>query len=231
MKRLIIIISIFISAKLLAQQGDYLITNHKPNINNIDNTNFQIIQDKHGLMYFANRSGILVYDGMEWDFYPTPGAALSMTFGPKGDLFVGCLNDFGKITYDNNTIRYISLSNSFGKTFGMIYQVVSHNDEIIFVGEKILYIYNDTTGKITTHSIENEENFYNLLFTVESKLFANISDGSINRLNKEYKPDSSYYLPDVSNLAFIRENKETGVIIAGSLNSNIFQIGRNNIAV
>jgi hypothetical protein len=229
MKRFWILLFLLYNAAAYSQQGDYLITNHKPDINNIDNTNFQIIQDNHGLMYFANRSGVLVYDGKEWDFYSTPGAVLSMAFGPKGDLFVGCLNDFGKISYEDNSVRYVSMSGQFGKSFGMIYQVISFNDRIIFTGEKLLYIYDEKSAGITTHAIEDEENYYNLLFTSGSELYANISDGSINRLDKNFKPDSTFTLPDASNLAFIRKNSETGVIIAGSINSNIFQIGQGRI--
>jgi hypothetical protein len=228
-KYLLIVIRVIFMCQLLpvlvqAQEGDYLITNHKPEIHNIDNLNFQVIQDRHGLMYIANRRGVLVYDGLEWDFYGTPGAALSIAFNADGELFVGCLNDFGKIAFVNNSIKYVSLSSEFGKSFGMIYQVLRHHDKMVFVGEQTLYIYDEETDKTDIHLIENSDNFYNLLFPLNDKLYANISDGSISRLNDEFTPDSTYTLPDLANLSFIRQHEETGAVIAGTFNSNLFSI-------
>ena len=226
---LLLLLLILKSQLLFAQQGDYLITTHKPDINNIDNINFQIIQDEQGLMYFANRAGILVYDGVEWDFYGTPGAALSMNFGPQGELFVGCLNNFGMIGYKDNAIKYISLSGQFGKTIGMIFQILNYNHKVIFVGEETLYIYNENEKTVESHNIENGDMYYNLIFKIDSTLYSNTSDGAINKLNKDFKPDSTFYLPDSTNLAFIRQNHETGMIISGSYGGNIYSLVRNQI--
>ena len=227
--RTITILFLLGSGSLFAQRGDYLITNHKPDINNIDNTNFQIIQDQQGLMYFANRAGVLVYDGVEWDFYGTPGAALAMTFGRGGEKYVACLNDFGKIDYHDNGIKYVSLSGEFGKSIGMIYQAVHFRNQVIFVGENILYVYDEVSDKTKSYTLENPSDYYNMVFVKDSVLYANTSDGAIARLDDTFKSDSVFYLPDSSNLAFIRQNKNTGTVIAGTYASDIYNLSGNTI--
>lgn len=53
-----------------------------PDIVNYDNTtysagthNWDIQQDRNGVMYFANDEGVLTFDGSRWKIYPLPNVS------------------------------------------------------------------------------------------------------------------------------------------------------------
>ena len=55
-----------------AQSGSYFIANYNPGEQNFDNTNYAVLQDEMGVMHFANRQGVLHFDGNSWWLSPTP---------------------------------------------------------------------------------------------------------------------------------------------------------------
>ena len=67
-------------------------------------------QDSKGVIYFANKNGVLEFDGRNWKLIGTSGPVFTIaTSGP--DVFFGGLNGFGKIVIDaNNAQTYQSLS-------------------------------------------------------------------------------------------------------------------------
>ena len=69
MRNLIALVLLCCSFITNSQQGDFLLTEHQPRLSNLDNSNFEIINDLKGRICIANRSGVLKYDGEIWDFY------------------------------------------------------------------------------------------------------------------------------------------------------------------
>lgn len=59
--------------------------------------NLAIVQDKRGLLYFGNNSGILEYDGRNWDTILTPKEAPvhSLAISSNGTIFVGGTGEIG----------------------------------------------------------------------------------------------------------------------------------------
>ncbi len=95
-----------------AQDGDFFLLHFQPNVNNVDFQNYDIAQDGNGLICFANRKGVLKFDGQSWELIPTPSSAVSLTYDSQhGKLYVGCRNGFGYISADENGLEtYKSLS-------------------------------------------------------------------------------------------------------------------------
>jgi len=50
-----------------SQEGNPFFTNIKLPVG-VDNQNWAIAQNEEGVMFFANRKGILSYDGLEWNY-------------------------------------------------------------------------------------------------------------------------------------------------------------------
>lgn len=80
-----------------AQTGSYFITHYNPGEHNFDNTNYAVLQDERGIMHFANRQGVLQYDGNSWWLTPTPYSIFCLAES-KDKLYVGGREGFGEIS-------------------------------------------------------------------------------------------------------------------------------------
>src|SRR6187431_2650477 len=59
--------------------------------------NWDIAQDKRGLIYIANNFGLLEFDGNQWQVFGVPNGTKvrSVAIDPLGKIYVGCQGDFG----------------------------------------------------------------------------------------------------------------------------------------
>lgn len=59
--------------------------------------NWDILQDKGGIMYFANADGLLSYDARTWKVYPLPNKTIlrSIELSASGLIYAGGQNEFG----------------------------------------------------------------------------------------------------------------------------------------
>lgn len=74
--------------------------------------NWDIVQDKEGLVYAANNDGVLEYDGVRWRLIPVSenAIAMSLAIGASGAVHVGTQGDFGVLVPDSmGVLRYASL--------------------------------------------------------------------------------------------------------------------------
>ena len=74
--------------------------------------NWAIVQDQRGVVYVANRDGVLEYDGSRWQLIATTKNSVvrSLALGPDGSVYVGMKGDFGYLAPDSSgTLHYISL--------------------------------------------------------------------------------------------------------------------------
>ena len=66
--------------------------------------------DSNGLLNIANRSGILQFDGKNWDFIPTPAANLSLAIDKNQKVYAAGIDEFGYLGIENNNFQFISLN-------------------------------------------------------------------------------------------------------------------------
>ncbi len=77
--------------------------------------NWDIAQDKRGLVYIANNFGLLEYDGSRWQIYRVKNGSKmrSVAIDDAGKIFVGCQGDFGYFFPDTQgNLHYTSLADS-----------------------------------------------------------------------------------------------------------------------
>jgi len=171
MRNLYTLTFILFTISLHSQQGDFLLTEHLPRASNLDNSNFEIINDWKGRICIANRSGVLKYDGEAWDFYKTPSAALSLAVDTSNVVYVGGINSVGKIDFADGKIQFQSLiqqdtlQDLFLETFYV-------NEKVYFVGNKMLLTYNTSNNAIQQFLGE----FLNA-YILEQEVFINSVDG------------------------------------------------------
>ena len=96
-----------------------------------------ITRDNRGLMYFANTSGILEYDGIHWRLIKLVNEKVprSLTTDNKGRVYVGSENEIGYLAPDSTgNLKYNSLMGYLpenSEDFQVVWNVYSMGDLII----------------------------------------------------------------------------------------------------
>jgi ligand-binding sensor domain-containing protein/DNA-binding CsgD family transcriptional regulator len=112
--------------------------------------NWQIAQDKMGYLYFANNSGLLSYNNKEWKLYPLPNKTVlrSLAISKDGKIFVGGQDAIGYFFPNNQgSMVYHSLLHLLDvkdRTFGDVWNVIIHDNEVFFRTSGKIYRYSHT---------------------------------------------------------------------------------------
>jgi ligand-binding sensor domain-containing protein/DNA-binding CsgD family transcriptional regulator len=125
--------------------------------------NWDIRQDKNGIIYVANNEGLLTFDGRYWNLFPLPNKTIvrSIEIGSDNKIYVGGQDELGYFSpTENGRLSYhslIPLINKQNKSFGDVWDIVRINQNIFFrTPTKIFKLIN---GKIATYKASREWTF------------------------------------------------------------------------
>jgi len=127
------------------EAGQYNIRNYSAKEYNLVPQNFAVVQDSRGVLYFGNNSGILEYDGHNWDTLQTPNDSPihSLAIDKKGIIYVGGTGEIGYLSSTSNgRMRYHSLLDYLPKKdrdFSEVWTCIATRDN---------YVYFQTFNKI-----------------------------------------------------------------------------------
>ncbi len=126
------------------------ITNYTKQTYSAGLQNWDIKQDKNGIIYAANNEGLLTFDGKNWNLYPLPNKTIvrSIEIGYDNKIYVGGQDEFGYFSPSpNGQLQYQSLTSLIAKkdrTFGDVWHIVSFNKSIfIRTTNKIFKLANE----------------------------------------------------------------------------------------
>ena len=125
MKKVLSLISfLFFVCLLRAQDGAPLLTNFKES-SEIENQNWAVCQDDKNIMLFANRRGILTFDGQSWNFIPIPTIPYSLVYNEREKkVYVGGENNYGFLSRDDKGVyKYYSISGD-SSSLGLISKII-----------------------------------------------------------------------------------------------------------
>ncbi|WP_460559687.1 triple tyrosine motif-containing protein [Ferruginibacter profundus] len=115
--------------------------------------NWDIKQDKNGIIYVANNEGLLTYDGRSWNLYPLPNKTIvrSLEIGPDNKIYVGGQDELGYFTPGiNGRLHYSSLAQFIpakDKIFGDVWDIIAFNKNVFFrSGNKIFKFANEAVA-------------------------------------------------------------------------------------
>ncbi len=119
--------------------------------------NWDIKQDKNGIIYIANNEGLLTFDGKNWKLYPLPNKTIvrSVEIGLDNNIYVGGQDELGYFSpaingqlYYHSLTQFIPLKH---KSFGDVWDIVYYKKNIFFRSDsKILKFINETFEVFTT---------------------------------------------------------------------------------
>ena len=115
--------------------------------------NWDIKQDKNGIIYIANNEGLLSFDGRYWNLYPLPNKTIvrSVEIGADNRIYVGGQDELGYFAPNiNGRLEYNSLTGLIpakNKSFGDVWDIVAYKKDIFFRSpNKIFQFTNETLG-------------------------------------------------------------------------------------
>lgn len=107
--------------------------------------NWCIIQDSLGLIYIGNNIGLLVFDGIEFDFIPVESIIYSLGKDEKGNIFYGGDGDFGIIEQNEfgklKLRSFLPLIPHGFNSFAEVWSVKCINNQILFSTREHIYAY------------------------------------------------------------------------------------------
>ena len=113
--------------------------------------NWDIQQDKNGIIYIANNEGLLSFDGKNWSLFPLPNKTIvrSVAIANDGKIYVGGQDEVGYFApAKNGYLEYHSLTQLIptkDQAFGDIWDIVVFKNDVFFRSiSKILKLTNQT---------------------------------------------------------------------------------------
>ena len=199
----------------MSQLGLPLVKNYMPDVYQGGIQNWQIDQDKRGMLYVANNLGLLQFDGNNWKTYNVSGAAKlrSIAIGPEGRIYVGYQGDFGYYQSDTiGNLQYHSLKSLVPEEFRDInetWKTYIINNKVYFCTFSYIYLYDGQSMKVI-----NPNETLDVTFNLGSELYTLIPQKGLYKLN-------NHQLLPLPYASFFKNKTVSGVI---SLNSQEFLI-------
>ena len=136
-----------------AQEGSSYITNFNLSESVYSNQNWAIVQDNDEVMLFANRRGMLTYDGALWQEISLPDIIFSMVSDPqKNRIYAGCRNGFGYLSKNEKGIyNYTELSATLKN--------VSEISKIEMTSDAVYFYNNETINRCLLGNLSNSHQF------------------------------------------------------------------------
>ncbi|GAB4336789.1 MAG: transcriptional regulator [Flammeovirgaceae bacterium] len=148
-----------------------------------DRQNWAVLEDKKGVVYFANGSGVLEFDGSGWRLIrlPNRAGAYSLALNSEGKIFVGGNNELGFLEADNlGNLQYKSLLPKIPaehRNFEEVKQTFCLENKLIFVTRFCIYLFENEKFKI----IKSKNEFKNS-FKIKDKIYVQEKEGTVKIL-------------------------------------------------
>jgi hypothetical protein len=209
---------LLILSPLEAQEGAPILTQYGFS-REIENQSWAICQDENRVMLFANRKGILSFDGLDWSPLDIPIIPFSIQMNPHDSrIYIGGENNYGYIEKTlMGTYRYESLSGD-STDLGLITKIIFNDSLVWFYGEKTLSCYNFKTSKLHLRLNSEPGIPFTGMFITPKNTYINVSNRGLFRLAGDtLLPMENGYL-----------TKKTDILFSLPYNQKMVLVGLSN---
>lgn len=219
MRPLFCLLALYLTSHFLqAQTGAYYLSHFTPPDDRIDFRSRFIMQDDQGELYFANRQGILEFDGKNWNEVFVPGAVHAVA--TKGtEVYVAGVAGGGKLNKKFEAQRnYIPLVE--GNFIGVGIQ----GDLVLFLASDQLIAFSPQTNQTSwTLKADNSFGTFLELFTINDAIYLRTSNRGLQKV-QDQKLAAAEFLP--ANLIFASQGK---TVLLGMDDNRIFTWNKNQM--
>jgi len=107
--------------------------------------NWDINQDRNGVVYFGNNEGLLSFDGTFWNLYPLPNHTIvrAIEMGKEDNIYIGGQNELGYFSPDNvGRLQYHSLLDLIPKqdrSFDDVWDICTFGNDVFFRSNRRIF--------------------------------------------------------------------------------------------
>ncbi len=163
--------------------------------------NWAVVQDESNIMIFANKRGLLTYDGYQWEqLFFQPALSVMEKDPAGGQVFVGTDNSYGLLEKNEQGGYDYNLLSGDTTDIGLINDIMFTDTTVIFSSAKSISVHR--LDDLSDHKrwFAKDDHPFSGLITHNGKLFFNVRGEGL------YRIDSDTLFPLVT--GFLTENKE-----------------------
>lgn len=214
-KLLSLLALLFASYFLQAQTGTYYVSHFTPPDDRIDFRSRFMLQDEQGELYFANRQGILEFDGKNWSEVEVPGAVHAVA-ARGADVYVAGVAGGGKLNKKFEAHRtYISLLD------GNFIGVGIAGDLVLFLAADQLIAFDPRTNQVSWTIKDDSYGTFLELFSINNETYLRSSNRGLQKV-QDQKLVPALFAP--ANLIFAYAGKAT---LLGMDDNRVFLLEKN----
>lgn len=205
---------IFTLEKVMGQMASPMLSNFIES-RNIENQNWAICQDENHVMLFANRRGILAFDGEEWQTIRIPVIPYAMQKNPaNGKVYIGGENHCGFLDKSpTGSYHYVSLPVD-STSIGIITKIIFDGSHAWFYSDQTILRFNLDSGKVDLRLDSKPGSHFTGMMITPKNTFINESGTGLYRIESDtlfpivtgyltQKTDILFFLPYNSNLVLV----------------------------
>ena len=158
--------------------------NHAPNVYGAENQNWDISQNSDKVIYVANNSGLLEYNGASWQLYPSPNSTILRSVSVINELvYTGAHMEFG--SWKKNAfgkLKYTSISKKLKEPLledEQFWNIIEFEKWILFQSLNRIYIY-DTQQE--TFKIINSKTVLEKAFRINKSIYFQKSNDGLYKI-------------------------------------------------
>lgn len=206
---------------LKGQTGNYFLSHFSPTEERYDNVCFDIAQHKNGLIYFATRSGLLEFDGRNWNLIHGNGAIYSLQIGEEGMYWSGT-GGYGTIEPDDQGFQKIKTLSAAGVKD--VFQSLIVKDKLYFLNDEMLFISRANQKEATTIAASNLTGSFNGIVEIFGSVYLNTQHGGIFKIENDKLFQSALGFSDQDEILFATPYEDKCLI--GLTNNKVFTCGK-----
>jgi ligand-binding sensor domain-containing protein/DNA-binding CsgD family transcriptional regulator len=190
-KTILLLTACFAINVLLSQNtiGIPNIVNYSKQQYNGGSQNWGVVQDKSGIMYWANNDGLLSFDGVFWRMYKLPNKTIARSVAVSDDnkIYIGGQGEIGYFSPGSNgELVYTSLNQLIStkdNDFADVWNICFYQNRVFFRANKKILEYDGK--KVAVYNSGN----WGFLSSVNGELLANeIDKGLVYYSNGQWLP-------------------------------------------
>jgi len=193
--------------------------------------NWDVQQDKNGILYFGNNEGLLTFNGQFWNIYRLPNftSVRSIGIDSKNRIYIGAQDEIGYFFPDSRGIlKYTSLLNLIPENLRKIadiWDISILNDEVFFRSINVMLHYKD--GAMKTYKPAETWSF---LGKANNKVYAQAKNVGLFVYDKEvWKPVCSDDVLKKSSITSI-SNYNGDTLLVSTLKKGFFLLYNNQLS-
>ena len=155
-----------------AEKGRFYAQHFSPEAYGGHAQNWAVVQDRRGVIYVANTSGVLEYDGVRWRMIgiPNESVAYSLALGKDGRVYVGAQGEIGFLAPDSaGSTRYVSLLDHVppeDRDFANVWKTLATSEGVYFQSPSRLFRWDGRHMDVW-----RPEHAFHLGFVVRDRLY------------------------------------------------------------